>query len=73
MWLLQRLQAKRGIGAACDCESGFREHLSLSPTSEGIVLKAEENKCLSSLTLAFFALLCPHLQYKINKKVPGML
>lgn len=57
----------------CDCESGFREHLSLSPTSEGTVLKAEENKCLSSHTLAVFAPLCQYLQYKINKKIPGML
>lgn len=59
---------ERGIGAACDCESGFREHLSVSPTSEGTVLEAEENKCLSSLTLAVSAGLCPYLQYKINKE-----
>lgn len=57
MWLLQRIQARREIGAVCDCESGFREHLSLSPTSEGIFFKAEENKFLSSHTLAVFALL----------------
>lgn len=73
MWPLQRIQAKRGRGAACDCESGFREHLSLSPISERTVLEAEENKCLSSLTLSVSAGLCPYLQYKINKKVSGML
>lgn len=73
MWLLQRIQAKRGIGAACDCDSGFRVQLSLSPTYEGIVLKTEENKCLSSHTLTVFACLCPYLQYKINKKVPKIL